>query len=116
MNNARTGHRGARWTFDEDRRLLDLIEAGKSPVFVAGALKRTTQSILNRARKLTKIGNDLNGAFTKKIPRWTLEEDKRLRRLAEEGRSAEVISERTKRSIDSVLARAQRLEILLKRR
>jgi len=32
-------HRGRNWTPDEDRKLLDLIEAGKSSVLIAAILK-----------------------------------------------------------------------------
>jgi hypothetical protein len=48
--------RGSNWTTEEDRRLLDFIEAGKSWVFIAAALKRTTRSIQDRARELKAKG------------------------------------------------------------
>ena len=48
--------RGSNWTAEEDRRWLDFIEVGKSWVFIAAALKRTTQSIRDRARQLKAKG------------------------------------------------------------
>jgi hypothetical protein len=45
-------HRGSNWTADEDRRLLDLIEAGKSWVLISANLKRTGKSVRERARQL----------------------------------------------------------------
>ena len=48
-------------------------------------------------------------------PRWTPEEDNRLRRLAEEGRSAAVIAERLKRKVTAVWSRAEKLGIPLRR-
>jgi hypothetical protein len=47
--------------------------------------------------------------------RWTPEEDDRLHRLAKEGRSAAVIAERMKRSVESIKSRAHGLGISLKR-
>jgi hypothetical protein len=46
---------------------------------------------------------------------WTPEEDGRLRRLAEDGRSAAVIAERLKRSRGSVYMRVRKLGIRLRR-
>jgi hypothetical protein len=40
MTGARPRHRGVRWSVEEDRQLVDLIEAGKSAVYIAGALMR----------------------------------------------------------------------------
>jgi len=48
--------RGSNWTAEEDRRLLDFIEVGKSWVFIAAALKRTTRLIQDRARELKAKG------------------------------------------------------------
>jgi len=45
-------HRGSNWTPEEDRRLLDLIEAGKSWLLISANLKRTVKSIRDRAQRL----------------------------------------------------------------
>lgn len=45
---------------------------------------------------------------------WTLEEDARLRRLAAEGRGANVCAERLKRDVTVVRNRARKLQISLK--
>jgi hypothetical protein len=47
-------------------------------------------------------------------PRWTSEEDHRLRALAEDGRNAAVIAERLKRSQSAVYKRAVKLGVALK--
>ena len=44
--------RQSNWTSEEDRRLLELIEAGKSWVFIAANLKRREKSVKYRARLL----------------------------------------------------------------
>ena len=43
-------HRGTNWTPEEDRRLVEMIKAGKSLVFISANLKRPVNSILNRLR------------------------------------------------------------------
>jgi hypothetical protein len=53
--------------------------------------------------------------FNPVVWRWTPDEDVRLRRLADEGRTSVVIAERLKRSRSSVLARAKSLGIEVKR-
>ena len=45
-------HRGTNWTPEEDRRLLELIKAGKSWVFISANLKRPVKSVQDRARQL----------------------------------------------------------------
>ena len=47
-------------------------------------------------------------------PRWTAEEDNRLRVLAEGGRNAAAIAERLKRSQSAVYKRARKLGVVLK--
>jgi hypothetical protein len=47
-------------------------------------------------------------------PRWTAEEDNRLRALAEDVRSVAVIAERLKRSSAAVYKRARKLGVVLK--
>jgi hypothetical protein len=49
--------RQGNWTTEEDRRLLDLIEAGKSWVFISANLKRPARTIHHRlayVRRQTK--------------------------------------------------------------
>jgi hypothetical protein len=46
--------RGSKWTHEEDRRLLDLVEAGKSWVFISAKLKRPTKSIRDHLRHLRR--------------------------------------------------------------
>jgi len=49
-------HRGTNWTPKEDRRLLELIEAGKSLVFVSANLNRPVKSIRIRLKLLKAKG------------------------------------------------------------
>jgi hypothetical protein len=49
-------HRGTNWTPEEDRRLLDLIEAGKSWVLISANLRRPVKSVQDRARQLKVKG------------------------------------------------------------
>jgi len=48
--------RASNWTPDEDRRLLELIEAGKSWVVISANLRRTVKSVQDRARQLKAKG------------------------------------------------------------
>jgi hypothetical protein len=41
-------HRGSNWTPEEDRRLLELIEARKSWVFISANLKRPAKTARDR--------------------------------------------------------------------
>ena len=47
-------HRGTNWTPEEDRRLLDLIEAGKSWVFISANLKRPVKTIRARLSRMRR--------------------------------------------------------------
>jgi Myb-like DNA-binding domain len=47
-------HRGNHWTPDEDQRLLELIDGGKSWVLISALLKRGQLSIKDRARYLKR--------------------------------------------------------------
>jgi hypothetical protein len=49
-------HRGTNWTPEEDRRLLELIEAGKSLVFISANLKRPVKTIRIRLKLLKAKG------------------------------------------------------------
>ena len=43
-------HRGTNWTAEEDRRLFEMIKAGKSLVFISANLKRPVKTIRYRLR------------------------------------------------------------------
>jgi DNA-binding NarL/FixJ family response regulator len=47
-------HRGTKWTPEEDRRLLELIEAGKSLVFISANLKRPVKTIRARVSRMRR--------------------------------------------------------------
>jgi hypothetical protein len=49
-------HRGSNWTAEEDRRLLDLIAAGKSWTLISATLKRSMNPVKLRAKTLRLIG------------------------------------------------------------
>src|SRR5258706_15050435 len=76
--------RGSNWTADEDRRLLALIECGKSWVFISAALKRSVKSIQTHARSLNResaklisgiegVGRRRRGHTTHSAPAPTLD-------------------------------------------
>jgi len=46
------------WTPDEDRKLLEMIESGKSWVLISPVLKRSERSIRVRARALKRLSED----------------------------------------------------------
>ena len=46
--------RTSNWTPDEDRRLLELIKAGKSWVFISANLKRPVKSIRDRVSQMRR--------------------------------------------------------------
>jgi DNA-binding NarL/FixJ family response regulator len=52
-------NRGPNWTADEDRRLIDLIEAGKSSTSIAVLLKRSQASVKIRARTLKRRAREM---------------------------------------------------------
>jgi hypothetical protein len=47
-------HRGNHWTPEEDQRLLKLVEAGKSWVFISANLKRPAKSAQDRLAYLAR--------------------------------------------------------------
>ena len=55
--------RGSKWTPEEDRRLLELVAAQKSWVFISAKLKRPTKSIRDHLRHLQRQAKkaDLDG-------------------------------------------------------
>jgi hypothetical protein len=75
-------------------------ELGRKPDATAWAAKRLGISLQAKRRE---------------SPLWTPDEDARLRRLAEEGRSAAVIAERLKRAKKAIQSRCAKLDISLKR-
>lgn len=117
------------WRPEEDRLLRIGMANGRAATTIAAQLKRTTRSVRRRAEvlKLSWRGNSVTEAGPKPDsgvsadmttalvanPRWTPEEDDRLRRLVEEGRSALVISERLKRSQPAIYTRAKKLGVNL---
>jgi DNA-binding NarL/FixJ family response regulator len=49
-----------RWTLEEEKRLLNLIAAGKSWTMISGILKRSMKSIKLHAKTLRLIGAKKN--------------------------------------------------------
>jgi DNA-binding NarL/FixJ family response regulator len=52
-------NRGPNWIADEDRKLLDLIEAGKAWTSIAVLLKRSQASVKVRARTLKRRAREM---------------------------------------------------------
>jgi DNA-directed RNA polymerase alpha subunit len=61
-------HRGNNWTLEEDRRLLDLIEAGKSWVLISAILKRPVKSVRDRGLKITPNERTTMASPTPELP------------------------------------------------
>jgi Myb-like DNA-binding domain len=53
--------RGPKWTEDEDRKLIELIEGGKSWVLISAILKRSQVSIKTRAATLKRLSRQMVG-------------------------------------------------------
>jgi hypothetical protein len=51
-------NRGHNWTEDEDLKLLNMIESGKSWVLISAILKRSQESIKVRARTLKRLSRE----------------------------------------------------------
>jgi len=49
-------HRGTNWTPEEDRRLFEMIKAGKSLISISANIKRPVKTIRNRLRLLKAKG------------------------------------------------------------
>jgi hypothetical protein len=47
-------YRGPKWAVDEDKKLLDMVAAGKSWVAISAALKRSQKSVRERVRTLKR--------------------------------------------------------------
>jgi hypothetical protein len=85
------------WTADEQRKLDDLLEAGKTVVEVAPVLQRTPTSIYAQLQRLEiKKANRMTGA-QRRGTNWTPEEDRQLFDLIEAGKSRVFISAKLKR-------------------
>jgi DNA-binding NarL/FixJ family response regulator len=53
-------HRESNWTAEEDRRLLDLIAAGKSWTLISGTLKRSMKSVKLHVKTLRLVAAKKN--------------------------------------------------------
>ena len=85
------------WTADEQRKLDDLLEAGKTVVEIAPLLQRTPTSIYAQLQRLEiKKANRMTGA-QRRGTNWTPEEDRQLFDLIEAGKSRVFISAKLKR-------------------
>jgi hypothetical protein len=54
-------HPGTNWTPEEDRRLLDLVEADKSWVSISANLKRPVKTIRDRVSQMQRFGLKAKG-------------------------------------------------------
>jgi hypothetical protein len=63
--------RGTNWTPEEDRRLFDLIEAGKSWVFISANLKRPAKTIRDRLAYLRRRARKADSDSRPVEPRLT---------------------------------------------
>jgi hypothetical protein len=104
-----------RWSPYEDRKLGELLNAGKEAAEISITLNRSRQAIYARLQRLYRKGArlGLKAKLRRPTQQWTPEDDEQLRKLAGEGRNATTIAERLKRSPDSIRGRAKNLGIML---
>jgi Myb-like DNA-binding domain len=120
--------RGTNWTPEDDRRLLDLIEAGKSWVFISANLRRPAKTIRNRLAYLRRQpkkadldstvearaeGEGRETVVTQKA-RWSYAEDRRFMQLATSLKSVEAVAAEMQRTPKNVAQAAKRLGVSLK--
>src|SRR5450756_538757 len=99
-------NRNRKWSPEDDRRLLELKEAGAPLAVIAEELKRTQSAIDSRTNALKNRADPSN--------RWTPEEDDLFRRLAEANTRPEMIAAKLNRSVHAVKARAYTIGLPLK--
>ena len=54
-------HRSEHWKPEEDMRLIELIEAGKSWVLISAILKRSVKTLQDRSRLLRRRADSTTG-------------------------------------------------------
>jgi hypothetical protein len=91
---------GERWTFDQDRQLLELRKQGMSAAYIAKVLGRTIVAVSTRATTL-KSGFGQFGVPQLRAP-WTPEEDERLKSLKENGASWDEIVDEIGRRLGGI--------------
>lgn len=119
-------HRGSNWTPEEDRRLLDLIEARKSWVFISANLKRPAKTVRYRMSVLrhqdagtvetrAKAEGEVKEIRRFSVRPWPEADDDKLRALALTGATSRSIGVQMNRTENAVRSRANRLKIFLKK-
>jgi Myb-like DNA-binding domain len=93
------------WTPEEEKRLLDLIAAGKSWTLIGGMLKRSSPS--------RRRGNS-SSMVEIRSNRWTSREDDLFQTMAEANTRPEVIAAKLNRSVHAIKARAYTIGLPLK--
>ncbi len=79
---------GERWTFDEDRRLLELSKGDEPAAFIAKVLGRTASAIRARQTALK-----IKSRTTELRMPWTTDEDEQLKELKEGGATWQEIAD-----------------------
>jgi hypothetical protein len=104
------------WTAEEDDRLRMLaLLSGASLGSIAEEMKRSTSAIRHRALKLKIVVARLPKKRLKAEGKsyWTLREERRLLEFASARMSVEEVSEKLKRSVDSILTKSLQMGISL---
>jgi hypothetical protein len=114
--------RQGNWTAEEDRRLLELIDAGKSWVFICANLKRPASGarlrLAHLKRQAIKAGSfraeaedeTMSPSTSARRP-WTACERTKLDELANAGKTAPEIATTLQRTPTSIYAQLQRLDV-----
>jgi hypothetical protein len=102
------------WTAEEDDRLRMLaLLSGASLGSIAEEMKRSTSAIRHRALKLKIVVAKKKELKTERKSRWTLREERRLLAFAAARMPLEDVSEKLKRSVESILTKSLQMGITL---
>jgi hypothetical protein len=105
------------WTAEEDNRLRMLaLLSGASLGSIAEEMKRSTSAIRHRALKLKIVVAKKKELKTERKSRWTLREERRLLEFAAARIPLEDVSEKLKRSVESILTKSLQMGISLHER
>ena len=95
-----------RWKPEDDKRLLELIAGGMTPMRAANVLRRSLGSIETRLTVLrARAALGANVPTTSTYARWTEEDDRRLIALRDAGRPAFLIATSLDRTLSAVTSR-----------
>src|SRR5580704_9754733 len=99
-----------RWTSDEERKLDELLDAGKEATEIAVAINRSRQAVYARLQRLHRKRARLSESEEMSGPHpagriWARAEDDQFRAMLESGMKAAQIAQKLKRTVAAVYTR-----------